>query len=57
VAVVGPDGKVQVRRVEVGPAAAGLRIIKTGVQAGERVVVEGVQKATDGAAVTAELAK
>jgi membrane fusion protein (multidrug efflux system) len=57
VAVVGPDHKVKVRRVEVGPAAGGLRIMKSGVQAGELVVVEGVQKATDGAAVTAELTR
>lgn len=57
VAVVGADGRVKVRRVDVGPSAGALRIIKSGVQAGERVVVEGVQKATDGALVTAELAR
>ncbi|GAC1535221.1 MAG: efflux RND transporter periplasmic adaptor subunit [Myxococcales bacterium] len=49
--VVGQDNKVQLRRVEVGPSAAGKRIIVKGLQEGERVVVEGVQKISDGAAV------
>jgi membrane fusion protein (multidrug efflux system) len=56
-AVVGPDARVKVRRVDVGPAASPLRIIASGVQPGERVVVDGVQKATDGALVTAEPAR
>jgi membrane fusion protein (multidrug efflux system) len=56
-AVVGPDARVKVKRVEVGPSAAPLRIIESGVQSGERVVVDGVQKATDGALVTAEPAR
>jgi membrane fusion protein (multidrug efflux system) len=50
-AVVGEGGKVQLRRVEVGPSADGLRIVSSGLRAGERVVVEGVQKASDGAVV------
>jgi membrane fusion protein (multidrug efflux system) len=55
-AVVGPGDKVQLRRVEVGPAAGGSRIVSSGVQAGERVVVDGVQKVSDGATVVAALA-
>jgi membrane fusion protein, multidrug efflux system len=55
-AVVGSDSKVKLRRVEVGPVAGTSRIINTGVEAGERVVVAGVQKVSDGAAVVAELA-
>ena len=50
-AVIGADSKVKLRRVEVGPSAGTSRIITSGVEAGERVVVEGVQKATDGATV------
>jgi membrane fusion protein (multidrug efflux system) len=50
-AVVGPDNKVQQRRVDVGPSNGELRIINSGVGAGERVVVEGLQQARDGAAV------
>jgi membrane fusion protein (multidrug efflux system) len=55
-AVVGADSKVKLRRVEVGPAAGGSRIVSSGVEAGERVVVDGVQKVSDGTTVVAELA-
>jgi membrane fusion protein (multidrug efflux system) len=55
-AVVGAGDKVQLRRVEVGPAAGGSRIVSSGVQAGERVVVDGVQKVSDGVTVVAALA-
>ncbi len=50
-AVVGPDDKVQLRPVKVGPSAAGLRIVTEGVKAGDRVVVDGLQKARDGVKV------
>jgi RND family efflux transporter MFP subunit len=55
-AVVGDDSKVQLRRVEVGPNAGDIRVILSGVKVGERIVVEGVQKASDGATVVAEAA-
>jgi membrane fusion protein (multidrug efflux system) len=42
---------VQLRRVEVGPSAQGLRVIDKGITEGERIVVEGVQKISDGAQV------
>jgi membrane fusion protein (multidrug efflux system) len=51
VAVVGADNKVQQRRVEVGPSNGELRIINSGVAAGERIVIEGLQQARDGAVV------
>ncbi|MDB4981721.1 MAG: efflux system, rane fusion protein CmeA [Myxococcales bacterium] len=50
-AVVGADNKVKLKRVEVGPSTGPSRIITSGVEAGERVIVEGVQKAPDGATV------
>jgi membrane fusion protein (multidrug efflux system) len=50
-AVVGADNKVQQRRVDVGPSNGELRIINAGVGVGERVVVEGLQQARDGALV------
>lgn len=56
VAVVGPGEKVQLRRVEIGSAADGWRMITSGLQEGERVVVDGVQKVTDGATVIATAA-
>lgn len=51
VGVVGPDNRVQLRRVEPGQAAQGMRIIEKGISEGEHVVVEGVQKISEGALV------
>jgi RND family efflux transporter MFP subunit len=51
VGIVGPDNKVQLKRVELGPASGGQRIVQKGVSEGDRVVVEGVQKISDGAMV------
>jgi membrane fusion protein (multidrug efflux system) len=52
VAVVGPDNKVTFRNVKVGPREGSLWVIEEGLKPGERVVVEGVQKAREGAVVT-----
>jgi RND family efflux transporter MFP subunit len=49
--VVGADNKVSLRRVEVGPSVNGLRIIQKGIEEGDRVVIEGVQRLKDGATV------
>ncbi len=54
VAVVGQGNKVELRRVEVGPITDEDRVITKGVARGERVVVEGVQKVSDGAVVNPE---
>jgi membrane fusion protein (multidrug efflux system) len=51
-AVVGAGDKVQLRRVEVGPSSGALRIVRSGVEAGERIVVDGVQKVSDGVVVS-----
>jgi membrane fusion protein, multidrug efflux system len=51
VGVVGADDTVQLRRVEVGPAVQGMRIVEKGLAEGDRIVVEGVQKIADGARV------
>jgi len=53
VAVVGPDNKVQMHKVELGPASKGLQIITSGVLEGDRVVVDGTQKVSEGAVVDA----
>ncbi len=54
VAVVMPDDTVQIRGVKVGPRYESLWVITDGVKAGERVVVEGLQKVRDGAKVQAK---
>jgi membrane fusion protein (multidrug efflux system) len=51
VLVVKPDDEVEYRRVRAGASHAGLRRIAEGLAAGERVVVEGVQKARPGTRV------
>ena len=52
VAVVGADNQAKLRAVELGPPSAGLRIVAKGLSEGERIVVDGVQRVTDGSAVT-----
>ena len=52
--VVGNDGKVQSRRVTLGPLHDGLRIVRDGVTADDSVVVSGVQRVRPGALVTTE---
>jgi membrane fusion protein (multidrug efflux system) len=51
VGVVGPDNKVQLRRVELGPSVQGLRVVLSGIVEGDKIVVDGVQKISDGALV------
>jgi membrane fusion protein (multidrug efflux system) len=50
-AVVGPGNKVSLRKVEVGPNSGTQRIVTSGVKENDQIVVEGVQKVTDGAVV------
>jgi membrane fusion protein (multidrug efflux system) len=51
VAVVGSDNKVAMRVVQPGPRHESDQVIEKGLQAGERVVAEGLQKVRDGALV------
>ncbi len=49
--VVGSDNKVEERRITLGPTLGSNWLILEGLQAGEKVVYEGLQKVTDGAVV------
>lgn len=51
VIVVNAEGVAAIRPVEPGERRDGWRVIRKGVRAGENVVVEGLQKARDGARV------
>jgi len=51
IAVVGPDDKVSMRVVEMGPRYESGWVVQKGLQPGERVVVEGIQKVRDGVQV------
>jgi len=53
VAVVGSDNKVSIRPVTVGERVGKLWIVTQGLKPGEHVVVEGLMKVRDGAAVKA----
>ena len=56
VGVVTPDGRASMRLVKVGPKVGSLWVILEGLEAGEKVIIEGLQKvrpdATGSAAVT-----
>lgn len=51
-AVVGPENKVSIRNVNLGFTTREEAVILSGVSAGEKVVVQGTQKVTDGCTVT-----
>lgn len=55
--VVDDKNLVQPRPVVTGPLIGGLRVVQGGVKAGERVIVEGQQRAFPGAPVTPQLLK
>jgi membrane fusion protein (multidrug efflux system) len=52
VAVVGPDSKVDIRRVKPSETVASLWVIAEGLKPGEKVIAEGIQKVRQGMAVT-----
>jgi membrane fusion protein (multidrug efflux system) len=56
VAVVGAGNKVEFRNVKVGPRVDSLWLIEEGLKPGEKVIVEGLQKARDGAVVSPKAA-
>ena len=54
VAVVTPENKVQIRKVDVGARLGTQWIVTAGLSQGEKVIVEGLQKVTDGTEVKPE---
>jgi len=55
--VVGDDNKAQQRAVTLGPIVDGLRVVRTGLEAGELIIVNGLQRVRPGSPVTPELEK
>ena len=51
VLVVGRDNKVEYRPVQLGPVVDGLRVVNSGLTAGETIVVNGLQRVRPGAQV------
>jgi membrane fusion protein (multidrug efflux system) len=54
-AVVGSDNKVSVRTVKPGVKTGSLIVISEGLQPGERIVIEGLQKVKDGMMVNPKI--
>jgi len=54
--VVADDGTIEVRTIKTGPVWGTLQVVTEGVSVGERVVVEGFQKAQPGTKVVANRA-
>jgi RND family efflux transporter MFP subunit len=50
--VVGPKQEIEYRAVTLGPMVDGLRIVRSGLVAGEPVVINGLQRVRPGAQVT-----
>ena len=51
---VADDGTVGTKRVELGPIVDGLRVIRSGLAATDRIVIDGLQRARPGQKVKPE---
>ena len=49
--MVGEGDKVELRQVSAGPSSGELTVIESGVQPGERLVLEGTDRLRDGSPV------
>jgi multidrug efflux system membrane fusion protein len=54
--VVGHDGKVEYRAVQLGPVIDGLRVVRSGLKSGDLVVINGLQRVRPGVPVDVEKA-
>jgi multidrug efflux system membrane fusion protein len=54
---VADDGTVGVKRITIGPLVRGLRVVRTGLDANDRVVIEGLPRARPGQKVKPEEGK
>lgn len=57
VTVVGADARAQPRKVELGPLVDGLRVVRSGLAPGDRVVIDGQQRVRPGMSVTVRQGK
>lgn len=55
VVVVGAGNKAEYRQVTLGPVIDGLRVVRTGLKAGEKIVVNGLQRVRPGEPLTPKL--
>ncbi|MBD8481649.1 multidrug efflux RND transporter periplasmic adaptor subunit MexE [Pseudomonas coleopterorum] len=57
VLVMDPDNKAAYRSIELGPKLEGLRIVRSGLNKGDRIVINGLQRVRPGAQVDPEVAQ
>lgn len=55
VLVVGSDNKVAYREIKLGNVVEGLRVVREGLNPGEKIVVNGLQRARPGSEITPEI--
>lgn len=55
VVVVDAKGMAEYRNVTLGPIVDGLRVVRTGLKPGEKVVVDGLQRTRPGAPITPQI--
>lgn len=55
--VVGKDGKTEARPVETGPMVEGLRVIRSGIAPGDKIIIEGLGQMRPGMVVTVHQGK
>ncbi len=55
--VVGTDNRAAYRSVTLGGAVEGLRVVTSGLNSGDRIVVNGLQRLRPGALVKSEVAE
>ena len=55
VLVVGADNKAEYREVTLGASVDGLRVVTSGLKAGEQIVVNGLQRVRPGAIVAPQI--
>jgi multidrug efflux system membrane fusion protein len=53
--VIGPENKAEYREVQLGATADGMRVVKSGLKSGERIVVNGLQRIRPGVQVVPQL--
>lgn len=53
--VVSPANKAEYREVQLGPVVDGLRVVRSGLKPGEKIVVGGLQRVHPGAPVAAQV--
>ena len=50
--VVSAENKVEVREVELGPSKGSMQVVESGLEAGETIILEGLQKVRSGSSVS-----